>query len=149
LNGQRFDVNLSAAGQTGGAREADGQDTQTAYDLTGTIGGNGCQIDVNQKVVMRTVSSYSLQLLISQRGSATQINTTINNTVGCASDTFAFNNVQVQSESAEKGGNSRNGVTAASGAITHAGQPFATLGLQNGIVLATTGKETIRLGGGQ
>src|SRR5262249_17524241 len=145
LNGQRFDINLSAAGQTGGEREADGQDTTTAYDLTGMISGNGCDIHVNQRVIMRIVSSYSLRMLTTQRGTATQINSTLNNTLQCGTESFAFNDVQVQSESTDKGGNSRSGVTAAAGVITRDGQPFATVGLQNGMVFAVAGQETIRL----
>lgn len=147
INGQRFDVDLTAAGQTGGSRESDGQDTQTIYDMTGTISGNGCQIKVSQRQTLRTVSSYSLQLLTTQRGSATQINATLNNTLQCGSDTYVFNNVQVQSESTDKGGNSRSGVTAASGVILRGGQPFGTIALQNGAVFAVTGNEPIRLGG--
>lgn len=147
LNGQRFDVDLAAAGQTGGERDLGGQDVQTTYDLTGTIRGNGSEIRVSQRQTIRTVGAYSLNFLVSQRGTATQINAVINNSVLSGGHTYTFGNVQVQSESTDKGGNRRSGITSASGAITRGGQPFATLRLQNGAVIAVAGSETIIIGG--
>jgi len=150
LNGQRFEVDLAAAGQVGGERDLSGQDVQTVYDLTGAIRGNGSEVKVNQHQTIRTVGAYSLDLLYSQRGTATQINAVISNSLQSEGQTYTFTNVQVQSEFTEKGGNTtKSGVTAASGAILRAGQPFATLTLQNGTVVAVTGSEAIVIGGGR
>jgi len=147
LNAQRFDIDLSAAGQTAGDRDFNGQDIQTAYDLTGMLRGNGCEITVNQRQRIRTVGAYSLNLLYSQRGTATQLDAAINSAVQCEGETYTFNNVQVQSGSTDKGGNSRSAVSAATGTITRGGQAFATVSLQNGAVVAATANGPVIIGG--
>ncbi|MFN0205447.1 MAG: hypothetical protein ACKVS6_03945 [Planctomycetota bacterium] len=145
--GQRYDLNLSATGGTQGSRDFNGQETKTQYRLTGTIKGGGNEIDVLEDHVSTFVSSISLQLLPSQRGSASQIFCTLNSTVRAKGETFTFSQVNVEANTRDKGGNVSGGITSASGAILRNGSLWGQCAAQgNGLVVNTaSGAIPIRL----
>ena len=75
--GARYDLDLQATGRSAGVRDYGGQDIQTAYDLTGTIAGNGLELAVNERHTSSLVATTSLRTLPSQRGTASQANSTL------------------------------------------------------------------------
>jgi hypothetical protein len=145
IQGQRYDVNVSANGQTAGVRESDGQQYETTYRLTGAIKGGNVDLDVQEDNVEQFASTYSLALLYSQRGYASQFQSAVANTLRTGGDTFTFSNVHVESGAKEKGGQSSSGLTAVSGALLRNGQPFGTLTLQDGRPVAIAGQSSIPL----
>lgn len=149
LLGQRYDVNLAARGGTQGVRDFDGQDIDTQYQLTGTVKGNGVEVDVQETHVIKLVSATSLQTLPSMRGTASQLRCVLNSVVRDGKDSYRFNNVQVEAGTKEKGGQSSAGIVAASGSILKNDRPFGECSVQNGALVVIVGNTAlpIQLGG--
>jgi hypothetical protein len=143
-HGQRYDVDLASSGQTAGNRGFDGQEWTTQYTLTGSIKGNGIEVEVNETHASTMASAISPRLLYSQRGSASRFNATINNTLHCDGDTYRFEGVRVQTDQKEKGGQ-HSGATELAGVISRNGRPFAQCSAQGGVAFAVAGGRTIRL----
>jgi hypothetical protein len=141
----RYDAILTAVGATEGTRDLDGFDVATHYDLTGTISGEGCEIAVNEHHVLKSAGAYSLRLLTTQRGSASRIDARLANVLKCGGSTYELSNVDVRSETVDKGREQRSGITAVTGSILRDRAPFATCALQSGAVHATVGAEVLRL----
>ena len=147
LAGQRWEVELAAAGTTGGTRDFDGQDTETLYELSGVVRGGGAEIAVKEVHRLHLVASNSLRLLTSQRGSATSIDSVIRSTLECEGRKYEFADVTVQTHAKDKGGQASSGIAGLSGGILRDGQPFATCTLQDGVPLAATSGGVIPLAG--
>ncbi len=141
----RYDANLTAVGATEGTRDLDGFDIATQYDLTGTITGEGCEIAVNEHHVLKSAGAYSLRLLTTQRGSASQIDARLANVFKCGGATYALSNVDVRTETLDKGKEQRSGITAVTGQIARDGTPVATCSLMDGVVYAMFGAQRLRL----
>jgi len=147
LAGRKFDVDMGASGGTAGARDFRGQDTQTQYTLTGTITGEGMEIGVNEQHTVAVVSQNLPGMLQSQRGSASQFNAIVNNSLTCEGRTYVFQGLRAQLNMKDKGGNQSSDLVGLEGTILRDGQPFATCGLQSGIPIAMASQEVIRLDG--
>lgn len=142
---QRYDLAMAAAGTAQGTRDLDGHDTETKYELTGTIKADGFDVAVNEHHVLTSAGSYSLRLLTTQRGTASQLRAQIANTLKHDGATYSFSNVEVDSGSTDKGNQQKSGITLARGSILREQQPFAECRLLDGAVLATVGEQTFRL----
>jgi hypothetical protein len=132
-SGTRYDLNLRAIGQTSGSSGYDGQDSQTQYDLNGTIGGGGIEVEVHERHSSSMASATSLRLLPSQRGSASRFNAVINNVLRVGGDEYRFQNVQVQTDQRTRGtATGQAGLTMLDGFVLLSGQPFGRAILQAG-----------------
>ncbi len=145
VGGTRYDANLTAVGATEGTRDLDGFDIATRYDLTGKITGAGCEIAVSEHHVLKSAGAYSMRLLTTQRGSASQTDARLANVLKCDGATYALSNVELRTETVDKGKEQRSGITAVSGQVVRDGAPFATCALQNGAVYAMAGTQVLRL----
>ncbi len=145
--GARYDLDLQSNGRTGGVRDYDGQDIQTAYDLVGTIRGGGLSLNVAERHTSSFVSATSLRSLPSQRGSASQASATLSSTLEFGGASYQFQNVQVESGSRSRGGQDSGGVTGVSGSVLRNGQSFGQFGLQGGRALLNTGAGLIAMDG--
>lgn len=132
-SGQRYDINLRASGQSQTQRGIDGQEAQTAYDLTGTISRQGFVLDVAERHAMSLAAAiHPSRLLPSQRGSASRFNGTINNTLKSGDVEYKLDNVRVQTDMVARGGTGSAGLTGLDGGILRNGQPLGQCVLQNG-----------------
>jgi hypothetical protein len=131
-------IDLAAKGRTGGERDYHGQDVTTQYALTGSLRGSGYEIDVKEEHALRMVSSTSMRLLQSMRGSASSVQTAIGSTLKSGGQTYAFQGLQVRSEYSEKGGQTKNQETQMAGAITRDGKPWAQCAIAGGVPVAQT-----------
>jgi hypothetical protein len=147
LAGRRYDVDLVARGSTQGQSDFDGRESETRYEVTGTIRGHDVEISVHEQDASSFASTNSVALLYSQRGWADQSRCTLASTAKCGGDVFRFENVQVESGAKEKGGQSSSGVVATSGRILRNDTPFAECTLQNGSPVAVAGGSVIPLTG--
>ena len=145
-SGRRYELDLQARGGAAGVRDYGGQDTQTQYDLTGTITGAGLSLDVSERHASTLVAATSLRTLPSQRGSASRVNATINNRVRHGGSTYQLQNVQVQTDQKTRGGNTTGGMTGLSGDLLRDGQPYGRFVSQGGQPMLTTASGTIALG---
>ena len=145
IQGQRYDIDLTSRGQTAGVRENDGRETQTTYELSGTIRGGAVDLDVHEQHSEQFASTYSLALLYSQRGYASQFRAAMTSTLRTGGDTFTFSNVQVESGAKEKGGQASSGLASVSGDVLRNGRPFATCTLLDGRPVAVAGGRAISL----
>lgn len=144
--GRKFTVDLAARGGTQGGTDADGADTRTIYDVTGAVTGDDVSLEVRERHVSHFVSAMSLQLLPSMRGSANQLIATLGSVVRTGGENFQFKDVQVETGSREKGGQSSGGVVAVSGTILRNDRPYAVCTLQQGVPVAVAGGSAIPLG---
>ena len=145
--GARYDVNLQAAGRTGGVRDYGGQDTQTVYDLTGTVAGNGLKLDVNERHASSFVAATSLRDLPSQRGSAGQTTSTLNNGLSLGGVRYDLQNVQIEAGTRDRGGQSSGGMTGVSGVLLRDGQPYGQFVLEGGRAFIATTEGAIAMDG--
>ncbi len=143
----RYDMNLQATGRGAGVRDYGGQDVQTTYDLTGTITGNGVELTVNERHTSSLVAATSLRLLPSQRGSASQSTSTLNNTLNMRGVRFQLQNVQVQTGTRVRRGEGTAGMTGLSGTVLRDGQPFGQFVMESGRAFLNTGDGVIAMGG--
>src|SRR5262245_40301172 len=86
-------------------------------------------------------------LLPSQRGNASRFRRSLGNVVKSSGDTCGFINVQVESGTKEKGGQTTGGIVVVSGAILRNEKPFAECTLQNGVPVAVDGGGVFPPGG--
>jgi len=131
LGGKKYDLDLTATGGTQGDRDTNGQETRTQYQLTGTVRGEGFEVDVRETNAIHFASATSLYLLHSQRGSATQVRSVIDSAVRMGKSTIQFNSLQVETGHKEKGFNESAGIVSASGTVSRDGAAFGQLTLQN------------------
>src|SRR6185503_7524034 len=132
-------------GFTQGVVDADGADTKTHSDLTGSITGDDVVLEVHEQHINIFASSTSLRLMPSMRGSANQFFSTIGNVLKTGGETYRYNNIQVETGSKEKGNQGSAGVVAVKGIILRNDRPFAECTLQNGIPIAVAGGTVIPL----
>ena len=145
-SGTRYDLNLSATGQTSGSSGVDGQDSQTQYDLTGTVSGGGLEVEVHERHSSTMAAATSLRLLPSQRGSASRFNGVLNNVLRVGGEEYRFQNVQVQTDQRTRGTNTgQAGLTLLEGLVVRSGQPFGQLVLQVGQAFLQTNSGVIPL----
>jgi hypothetical protein len=145
-SGTRYELSLSAIGQTSGSSGFDGQDAQTQYELTGTITGGRMEIDVHERHISTMAAATSLRLLPSQRGSASRFNAAINSVVRVTGDEYRFQNVQVQTDQRTRGTTTgQAGLTMLDGVVLQSGRPFGRLVLQAGQAFLQTGNNLIPL----
>jgi hypothetical protein len=144
--GRKFTVDLAARGGTQGGTDADGADTRTVYDVTGSVTGDDVSLEVRERHVSHFVSAMSLRLLPSMRGSANQLIATLGSVVRTGGENFQFKDVQVETGSREKGGQSSGGVVAVSGTILRNDRPYAVCTLQQGVPVAVAGGSVFPLG---
>lgn len=145
LGGARYEVDLTARGASSGSGDFDGRQSQTRYDLTGTLRGNGVEVDVREQHTTEFASATSLRLLYSQRGWASQFRATLGSTVRSGGVAWQFADVQVETGAKEKGGQQTSDVVAVTGTILRDGHAFAQCTLQGGVAVATTGAGAIPL----
>jgi hypothetical protein len=136
LAGKRYDVALTARGGGQGNGGLDGAESQTRYELAGTVRGGGVEVDVRERHATSYASAVSLGLLYSQRGWASRFEATIGSTVRAGGARYAFADVRVQTDAKEKGGQRSDDVSSVAGAILRDGRPFAQLALQGGVAVA-------------
>jgi len=136
LAGRRYDVALTARGGGQGNGGLDGAESQTRYELAGTVRGGGVEVDVRERHSTSYASAVSLGLLYSQRGWASRFEATIGSAVRTGGARYAFADVQVQTDAKEKGGQRSDDVTQVAGAILRDGRPFAQIQLQGGVAVA-------------
>ncbi len=145
-SGTRYDLNMSATGQTSGSSGVDGQDSQTQYDLTGTISGGGLEVEVHERHSSTMAAATSLRLLPSQRGSVSRFNGVLNNVLRVGGEEYRFQNVQVQTDQRTRGTNTgQAGLTLLEGLVVRSGQPFGQLVLQAGQAFLQTNSGVIPL----
>src|SRR5262245_27196752 len=104
LGGERYELDLTASGGTQGTSDLDGTESQTSYDLVGTVRGGGIEVDVKERHFSNYASAVSIRMLYSQRGWASQFRATIANTVRSGGHGYRFDSVQVETGAKEKGG---------------------------------------------
>ncbi|MBL8755283.1 MAG: hypothetical protein JNK15_18430 [Planctomycetes bacterium] len=134
LAGVDYAVDLTVRGVTRGGGDLDGSEARTGFDVTGTLRGQGCEIAVEEQHVVDFASAVSLRLLHSQRGWASQIRSSIGNTLKVDGVEWKFVGVKVETGAKEKGGQRSDDVVACSGALTRAGVEVGKLELANGLV---------------
>jgi hypothetical protein len=145
-SGTRYELNLSATGQTSGSSGVDGQDSQTQYVLTGTVSGGGLEVEVHERHSSTMAAATSLRLLPSQRGSASRFNGVLNNVLRVGGEEYRFQNVQVQTDQRTRGTNTgQAGLTLLEGLVVRSGQPFGQLVLQAGQAFLQTNSGVISL----
>lgn len=145
-SGTRYDLNLAASGQISGSSGVDGQDSQTQYDLTGTISGGGLEIEVHERHSSAMAAVTSLRLLPSQRGSASRFNGVINNVLRIGGNEYRFQNVQVQTDQRTRGMSAgQAGLTMLDGVVLRSGQQFGRAVLQAGQAFLQTSSGLIPL----
>lgn len=136
---QRTELDLTAAGQTGGVRDFDGHDLKTGYRITGTLRGEGFTVDVDERHALASVGAQSLRTLPGMRGSASRFEAAISSTLRCGGRTFRFEGVDVVSDTKEKGGVTQNQESSLRGAVSCDGTAFGQCAMAGGVpVLQTT-----------
>lgn len=145
--GQRYNLDLRSVGRAGGVRDYGGQDIQMAYDFTGTISGPGVTVDVRERHSSSLVAATSLRTLPSQRGSASNSNATLSSVATIGGVRYELSNVQVQTGTSTRGGQSSAGMTGLSGAVLRSGQPFGTFVLQAGRAFLQTSDGVVSMDG--
>lgn len=145
--GQRYEVDLTAAGQQAGVRDYGGQDIQTAYDVTGTIKGQGLDLAVNERHVSSLVAATSPRLLPSQRGTASQSSSTLNNVLSFGGVRYQLRDVQVQSGTQGRAGQGSAGMTGVSGVVLRDSEPYGRFVYQGGRAILETSDGSISMDG--
>jgi len=145
LGGVRYEVALKARGGAQGNSGLDGAESQTGYELAGTVRGGGVEVDVRERHGYSYASAVSLGLLYSQRGWASRFDATIGSTVRAGGATYRFADVRVQTDAKEKGGRRSEDVVSTSGAILRDEKPFATVGQQGAVAVAVAAGRTMPL----
>jgi hypothetical protein len=147
LQGKRFTIDLLIRGAMQRSGDFDGQDIKTRSVLTGTVQGDDLKLEVQEQHATSFASATSLRTLPSMRGSASQFVGSIASVLSAGGATYRFSNVQVETGTKEKGGNTSGGLVAVSGVILRNDQPFAQCTLQNGLPVAVVGTTVIPLAG--
>jgi hypothetical protein len=145
LGGVRYEVALKARGGGQGNSGLDGAESQTSYELAGTVRGGGVEVDVRERHGYSYASAVSLNLLYSQRGWASRFDATIGSTVRAGGVSFRFADVRVQTDAKEKGGRRTEDVVSTSGAILRNDRPFAEVTQQGGVAVAVASGKAIPL----
>lgn len=122
--GQRTELDLTATGQTGGVRDFDGHDLKTSYRMTGTLRGEGFEVDVVEEHALTSVGAQSLRTLPGMRGSASRVETVIGSTLRSGGKVFRFESVRALSDTKEKGGVMRNQESTVSGTVSCDGATY-------------------------
>lgn len=146
--GQRYEVDLRAVGRQAGVRDYGGQDIQTAYDVTGTIRGQGLELTVNERHESSLVAATSPRLLPSQRGTASQSNSTLNNDLSLGGAVYQLRDVQIQSGSQGRAGQGSAGMTGVTGSVLRDGEPYGRFVYQAGRAVLETSDGSISMDGG-
>ncbi len=146
VQGRRFTIELESRGVTEGGSDFQGAETRTRSAVTGAIRGDDLAIDVSEQHVNHFVSAFSTRLLPSQRGSASQLISTVASTLKFGGDIYRFQDVHVETGNREKGGETvSGGLAALRGLILRNDQRFAECSLQNGLPVAVAGGVPIPL----
>jgi len=145
--GRRYDMDLHSSGRAAGVLDYDGQDTQTAYALTGTISGSGLVVDVLERHSSSLVAATSLRTLPSQRGTASSSNSTLSSTMTFGGSRYELQNVQIQAGTSSRGGQASAGMTGLSGTVLRDGQPFGTFVAQGGRAFLQTADGLVSMDG--
>lgn len=146
FGGERTAVDLTANGRTAATRDYHGQDVTTQYSVAGTLRGEGFEVDVREEHSSRLVAATSLRLLHSMRGSASIVSSRISSVVRSGGAEYRFDGVQVQSTYAEKGGNTTNQESTASGTVSKDGEPFGDCDVAGGAPVLRTRTDVLGLG---
>ncbi len=144
-SGMRYELSLTASGQSSGRRDFHGQDVRTDYDLRGKISGGDLEIDVNEHHTSALAAATNLRLLPSQRGSASRFNAAINNVLRIGGVEYKLHNVQVQTDQKARGGQGQAGLTHLEGEILRAGATFGRLVLRAGRAILETASGPVAL----
>lgn len=145
--GKRYEVDLRAVGGGQGVRDLDGQDIQTAYDLTGEISGGPISVSVRERHASTLVAAMSLRMLPSQRGSASQSRSTLDNTLTYGGARYRLQDVRVTSGTQARAGQGSAGVTGVEGVLLRDGAPFGRFVFAGGRVFLETPSGTIAMDG--
>lgn len=145
--GQRYELDVQSSGRSAGVMDYGGQDTQTAYDLTGTISGAGITVDVSERHASSLVAATSLRTLPSQRGTASSSNSTLASAMTFAGVRYQLQDVQIQSGTSTRGGQGSAGMTGLTRAVLRDGQPFGVFVFQAGRAFLQTSDGLISMDG--
>lgn len=141
----RFDMNLTSSGGSSGTRDYHGQETKIKYGIKGKVTGGGIEVQVDEQHAMETASATNLRLLYSMRGSASRFDAALNNVLRMGGKEYKLQNVQVQTDSKTRGGESSFAITQFNGAVLKDGQPYAQCLLNQGYGALKTASGMIAL----
>ena len=145
-SGQRYDLSLTAAGQSTTQRGIDGQEVATEYDFTGTISREGFTLNVSEHHVSALASAmHPSRQLPSQRGSASRFTGIINNVLQSGDVEYRLENVRVQTDMVARRGEGSAGLTDFGGQILRNGTVLGQCVLQSGQAFLDTGTARIPL----
>jgi hypothetical protein len=146
--GERYELDIRTAGRQAGVRDYGGQDIQTVYDVAGTIRGQGLELTVQERHVSSLVAATSPRLLPSQRGTASQSSSTLNNVLSLGGARYQLRDVQIESGSQARAGQGSAGMTGVSGTVLRDGEPYGRFVYQGGRAILETSDGPIAMDGG-
>ncbi len=144
--GQKYNIQLLAAGTSAAQRDFQGQEVKTDYALTGTIRGGGLEVSVDERHSFAMAAATSLRLPTTMRKTASRFTGTNNNTVRVGSDTYRWKGVEYVTDSmTSQAGGGGAGVSRAEGEVLRNGSAFGRYALDGGKVVLQTGGGTLAL----